>query len=589
MEIVFRTRKVEAFWKWYFKYYQMTAANSPGYQGVAKYRGYLKNACYVIADLDIPEKVIVKGTQLGLTHVLNGFAIWCATERGRSVAFYIVNDGDVDNQSTGFLASSIAHMPAANQQLLNEDINKKDETNTNKIRYFKKGSIRTLGSKSPSNYDAFSCTDIVMDEYSRMPKRIGVSKDDSGESPFDRSKSRMHGVKIKNHIVSSSPEQLGLCQTTELFEEAQIKLSEWVECSGCHEHIIVQFGSVEDEEEGETKEPGLRWDRIETPDGERDNKATAETARYECSCGHSMSHRELCEQDNLTGELRSQDGSIKVDVENDCYLQRDPAGDWHVIDKPFRVGLRLNSLLSPTNTFFHGVKDYLDGVDDIKIGSDSKMQAVVKKYMATAYERIADSMGAIPYLFIKSKYENYQDVSSDDESQHIHMPDQVQMVSGWWDLQNHWIQGLYCGHGYGDEMWILKNMKRVGDPETTNSLDAVLDMMSFKFRKPNGTYLTPRLTGIDSGDRPTIAYSKSLAWGRTRVIPTKGSSAGYEKQIATFPAGPKPSCQGTYMTEVGTIQAKDSIFRRLSMVDQETGEMIVPRSQRYPHTRAKRI
>lgn len=556
-ELIFSRKHVDPFEVWINKHYYLPPESSQSKGENWKSHGYQHNLAYVMGDLSTPEVNIIKGTQLGLSHAANAFALYEVTERGRSVGNWLPRNEDALYYSTVVLSNSIKHIKSVSDQLKVEP-DKKDAENTNKRKGFKKGNIFSRSSDSPSSYDMIPIATAIQDEASRMPRLVKNNKDEVGESPFDKIKSRMEAAEFRKHICFSSPEEVGNCAIDELFQKSQVQLEEQIPCPNCDTYIPLEFGDAK------TKH-GMKWDRVEGEHGKRDNRASSMTAWYQCPCCDGrIDYHQMSEIDDDRGELRNSE--VRLCVEDRCYYRLDENGNCtgEVIDKPYSVGIRIPALFSRTKTWFDGVYEYLEAVDASKEQKISKMMTFVKKYTARAYEHI-QSVAYIKHEFLMARAENYSEC-----------PQEVQAITGWWDLQpeQEYIHGGYVGWGYGEEAWILRNIIKLGSPITTNVLDVVDEMFDHEFVKPNGETLKPIIAGIDSGNKPDPAYNKSRSIGITKCIPTKGTDRVGDS-IIKFPNKPSPNNR-TYLTLIGTVQAKDTIYERYKMTVPGPGYIHIP-------------
>ena len=553
---VFYTKEIPKFHIWLDENYRLSKKTAHS-KGAWSSHGYQRNAAYVMADLDSPEVNIIKGTQLGLSQQANAFAIYEVTERGRSVGCWLPRNEDAIYYAGTMLPAALEEMPDAAAKLLVDDVNKKDASNTNKKRTFEDGQIFTRSAESPSAYDTISISTVLQDEASRHPVKVKrKNTEEAGESPFDAVKSRMDGAQYRKHFAFSSPAGKGECAIDERFEAAEVQLEEYFPCphEECGQFINLDFGDAKESH-------GIRWDRVTKKDGTRDNRATAKSAHYRCpACHERITHRQMVEQDDLFGELRSDE--IRLSIDDDCYYFIDSG---ELAPKPYSVGIRLPGMLSRTKTFFDGVYEYLEAVDELKAGDDSKIQVFVKKYLARAYEP-EETVEAVRHELLTARYEDFG----------AELPDEVQQIVAWWDIQDHYLQGMFIGFGYKEEAWLLKSCISMGDPQTTNSMDMVGEMMNYAFTRKDGSQLTAKLTGIDSGHRPDLAYSASLKYGKTKLIPTKGSSIATHPWIA-FPNKPKVNCKKTFMTVTGPSTLKDLVFGRYRVPGAGPGFLHIPK------------
>ena len=567
LEGVFRTEPVPPYEVWFKENYKF-APQTSHYSEVTDCDpyAYQVNTAFVMGDLDTPECNFIKGTQMGLTHVANGLVIYEPAVRGRNSCMYLpINDAAM-KYSDPMLKYSLNCIPSIQNQLMVDSALKKDSSNTNSQKTLKKGQIHSRSMESASAFDQIQVSTVVMDELSRATNRVKKNKDEEGENPYDAAKSRMEGEKNPKHVAFSSPNEAHICLTNKLYQESQVKLEEQFQCPHCSRYIGLDFGDKK-------ASHGMRWVTQYGKDGERDNLATSMTAMYQCpACHDQFSHQQMCDQDQATGEFRNDE--IRLDIKRRLYFYIDDDGmcTGKVAPKPYSVGVRLPGMLSRTKTFQRGVYEFLNAVDALKQGDNSKMVVFDKKYRAIAYVKKEDLGEKVPYQYLMARFENYSHGYGAGE---FNCPNEVQFVTGWWDLQENYIQGMYVGWGYKEEAWVLKSIMKMGDPRTSNVMDIIDKMRRHEFRKPNGSTIRPRLTGIDSGWQPHLAYDMSNRLSKTQVIPTKGAEQYLAPNI-NFPPTPKSNCSHTFMTNVGKHMMTNLYYGRLKLQDAGGGYIHVP-------------
>ena len=554
---VFESSPIPPFEVWFKENYKFAPQNSHFSEitDCDPYR-YQLNLAFLFGDLDTPEVTVIKGTQLGLTHEANALMIYEPAVRGRNACMYLPRNEDAMQYSDPMLKYALDCIPSIQDQLM-VDALKKDASNTNKKKTLKRGQIYSRSMESPSAFDSIPVSTVVQDEISRATLRVKKSKEEEGENPYDAAKSRMEGQRYRKHIAFSSPGEAQVCLVNKIYEKMQVLLEEQFECPRCKGFIGLDFGDKK-------ASHGMRWETVEGANGKRDNLATSMSACYLCPrCHETFEHHEMIEQDELTGELRNSD--LRLDLEKRCYFYIDEKGECtgKVAPKPYSVGARIPGMLSRTKTFQMGVYEFLEAVDAIKEGDNSKMMVFDKKYRAIAYVKVEDLGEKVPYTYLMARFERYCERGKERE---FNCPDPVQFITGWWDLQENYIQGMYVGWGYKEECWVLKSIMKMGDPRTTNVMDIIDHMRRYEFRKPNGSTMRARLTGIDSGWQPHLAYDMSVKLGKARVIPTKGAKEYLSPNI-NHPDTPKSNCSHTFMTNVGKHQMTNLYYGRMKVQD----------------------
>jgi len=160
------------------------------------------------------------------------------------------------------------------------------------------------------------------------------------------------------------------------------------------------------------------------------------------------------------------------------------------------------------------------------------------------------------------------------------VPDGVQYLTAYADVQDDRIEYEVCGWGAEEESWSISYVRLYGDLSKQQIWDVLANRLRQRFSKSNGDMLDIRLVGIDSGGHYTdevykFARKNGIRW----IIPTKGSSQR-NQPIASFPRKPNQKNK-VYLTLIGTDTAKELIYCRYLVSDPGPGYCHYPVSEDY--------
>jgi phage terminase large subunit GpA-like protein len=133
--------------------------------------------------------------------------------------------------------------------------------------------------------------------------------------------------------------------------------------------------------------------------------------------------------------------------------------------------------------------------------------------------------------------------------------------------------------GSGEESWLIYRRVLTGDPSSIELLRQVGLELHRQFTRADGTVMGVMRWCWDSGGHHSdTVKEQSRKHGLHWVIPIFGAST-YGKAIASFPKK-KDKKSKTYLTEVGTDNAKEVIYNRLKL--QPDGDRPVPGLVHFP-------
>ena len=140
------------------------------------------------------------------------------------------------------------------------------------------------------------------------------------------------------------------------------------------------------------------------------------------------------------------------------------------------------------------------------------------------------------------------------------VPDGVQVLTAWFDVQKDRIEGEIMGWGLGEESWSIEYIRLYGNPLLPDIWNSLSEIIKAEYPGNDGALYPIRKVGVDCGYLTDEVYKFSRAQGRTWVLPTKGHK-DRGRQIQEFPRKPDQRSR-IYRVMVGTDTAKEVIYSR---------------------------
>ncbi len=470
----------------------------------------------------IREVNVVKSARVGYTKMLMANIGYKIQHKRRNVLSYTPTDADSDELMKRHVESMIRDVPVL--LALAPWYGKKHRDNTADAKAFSnKKVVWCLGGKAARNYREKSPDEVIYDELSKFDNDI------EGEgSPTFLGDKRLEGATFKKSIRGSTPGIAGECQITKAAEEASRKMRFHLPCPCCGREQVLKWG-------GPDTEFGIKYTKNDVGEAER--------AWYVCE--HNGCEFEYHQAVEAAKEAR-------WICEKTGIWTRDSI-EWFGSDDqptatPKSVAWYIWTAYSTFTTWLDIVGDWL------KIGSDrDKLKTFVNTTLGETWEE--DEGEKIEWEHLYARREVWE-----------MLPERAVILVGFIDTQDDRYEGRVWAYGLGEESWLVDRWILSGDPASEELRRKVGLRLHDTYRRADGNVLRVAIWGWDSGGHYTDeVYAESRKHGLMWVIPTKGHSI-YGKPIAEFPKTKHKS--GTYLTMIGTDNAKETIYSRLRIQPQ---------------------
>lgn len=386
-----------------------------------------------------------------------------------------------------------------------------------------------LGGKAARNYRGKSADEVIYDELSKFD--ASVEKEGSPTFLGDK---RLEGATFPKSIRGSTPGIDGECQITKAAEESPLLLRYHLPCPHCRREQTLKWGGP--------KSPfGIKFERNQLGEAARAWYVCEHTAcviEYHEAVEAARAGRWICER---TG-IWTRDGM-------DWF---DQAGE--LIDTPPVVSFYIWSAYSTFATWLKIVEDFL------KVKNDREtLIAFVNTTLGETWQE--DQGERVEWEQLHGRREVYPTV-----------PRRAVALTAGIDTQDDRYEGRVWAWGADEECWLVDRWVLTGDPGSEALRKQVRARLRKVYTRADGVRL-PILRGCwDSGGHYTDeVYAESKALGVHWIIPVRGSPT-YGRPIATWPK--KRNKQRVYLVEVGTDNAKETIYARLKIQPSTDGKAV---------------
>jgi len=482
-----------------------------------------------ISNDDIRTITWKKSARVGYTKIIVAAIGYFAEHKKRSQVVYQPTDSDAEDFVKDEIDPMIRDVPVVRN--IFPYYGKKNKTNTLSKKVFKGSTLDVLGGTSSRNYRRLTKDVAILDELDGFVNDVG------GEgSATSLSDARLTTSSFPKSIRGSTPRIKETSQITASLNEADVVLRYHVPCPHCDEMQYLKWG-------GDKAAFGMRW---------KDNNPA--TAHYCCEhCNGSFEYRILSELLEK-GQWRSEDG---VALENELFYQ-----EGKIIDAPEHVGFELWAAYSIFYSWSQLVAEYLRAVKDSKEGQIGKLKSFVNTRLGECWEEDPTEKTNPDNLYNRREHYDAQ------------VPDGVLYLVCGVDTQDDRFEYIVKGYGLHEESWDIDFVRLYGDLSRGQIWATLAEMLRKTYKRRDGSELSIDTVCIDSGGHYTDeVYGFSKKNGLRWIIPIKGSSYP-GKPIATFPR--KKTAKGVYLTEVGTDNAKNTIYQRLNILEPGPGYFHFP-------------
>lgn len=467
---------------------------------------------------------VVKSARLGYTKMLLAAAGYLLEHKKRNILTFSPTDTDAESFMKTHLETMVRDVPVVLDLAPWHGMKHRDNTLSAK-RFANGKQVFVHGGKAARNYREKSVDVVIYDELAAFDEDI-----EKEGSPTTLGDKRLEGSTFPKSIRGSTPKVRGQCQIEAAADESPHKLNFHVPCPHCGEEQILKWG-------GQDAGFGIKWD-----------EGKPETAFYLCEHNGCM-----IKQHELQDESREHSIKDGVWVCSETGIWTRDGIDWfsalhEPIPTPDSITFYLWTVLSPFTTWERIVRDFLKAK-----GSPSKLKTFVNTTLGETWE---DELGEkLEWEAIYGRREVYPQV-----------PDRVVALTGGIDTQDDRYEGRIWGWGKDEECWLIDRWIIYGDPAGPELKRKVAHKLHQGYQRTDGNWMPVMRWCWDSGGHYTDeVYAMSKQQGPYWVIPIKGANK-YGKPIANMPR--KKTAKGVFLTEVGTDNAKETIYNRLKLQPQ---------------------
>jgi len=504
--------------KWTTEFFQVALLNAMGND--------------LIHELNLP-----KSARIGYTKMLMANIAYKLKHKKRSICMWSPTDDDAKGIMKKHVDPMIRDVPLI--RAMAPWFGKKHKDNTEDQKTFDNRKVLWwLGGKAAGNYREKSPDEVGYDELSSFDADINHEG-----SPTFLGDKRLEGATFPKSIRGSTPKLAGSCQITRAAEESAYLLRFHIRCPHCNTEQTLKWG-------GKDEPFGLKWSK--------DERGEVDKAWYLCESGSgcAFEHHEMIEAGP----------SGRYICEKTGVWTRDSMEWFGPDDAPIPTPRRLTfHIWTIYSTFTTWVKI---ADERVKAGKDrGKLKTFVNTTLGEPWEE--DLTERVDWELLHARREVYAS----------EVPVRAVVLTGGIDTQDDRYELRVWAWGAGEESWLVYRRVLYGDPSSAVLKRKVGLELHRMFTRADGAVMRVERWCWDSGGHHSgDVREESRKHGVHWVIPIFGASV-YGKPIASFPRR-KEKKSKTYLTEVGTDNAKEVIYNRLKL--QPDGNRPVPGLVHFP-------
>lgn len=464
----------------------------------------------------------VKSARIGYTKLLMANIGYKLQHKRRNIVMWSPTDTDAKGISKRHVDGLVRDVPVIKE--LAHWFGKKHRDNTIEAKTFSnRKSLWIRGGTASGNYRELSADETIYDELSNFDQDI----EGEGDAVTLGDK-RLDGATYPKSIRGSTPKKAESCQVSKAAGESPIRLRFHVSCPHCKGEQTLKFG-------GKDCEYGLKW--------AKDALGQATKAWYVCEhCSEHFAHQDMVAA-SPHGRWICEATGIWTRDSMDWFDNNDQP-----VRTPKSVAFYCWAIYSTWSTWLKIAEEWLK----VK-GDREKLITFVNTTLGETWEE--DEGEKVEWEHLYARREVWGDI-----------PERAVILVGGIDTQDDRYEGRVWAFGPGEESWLVDRWILYGDPGGEELRKRVGERLKNTYRRSDGVVLRVALWGWDSGGNYTDeVYAESRLHGIRWVIPTKGHSIP-GRQIADFPRTKHKS--GTYLTMLGTENAKELIYSRLKLQPQ---------------------
>lgn len=461
----------------------------------------------------VGEVCVIKGAQLGLTQTA---VHWCGYIMQRVPAPILFVEPTVDvakKVSKQRVQPMLDSTPSLNG--LVAPARARDSGNTHLAKEFTGGELVMTGANSAVGLRFMSARFLVLDEEDGYPMDV-----DGEGPPSELAKNRLSTFSRSKVLRMSTP----LDETTSVIGPAYMAGSRgrfYVPCPHCGVAQWLQWKGVT-----------FTFDGVKQP----------ERAAYLCEHCH-----QLIQEHAKTWML-----------ERGTWVHEDPSNavqSYHVSSLYAPYGWTKVSWGALAKEFLYAAKRAANG--------DTRY---LKKFNNTKLAELWHDRGEqVSAGGLRSRVETYE----------APCPEGVLVLTAAVDVQDSWLEGLVVGWGVEEESWCIVRARFDGSPADPTLWKAVEGWLKQTYTHASGVALRVEAAAVDTRGHHTKEAGTFVRM--TRGLRLFGIQGSTQEGAPLVPPRPKKTkVASTYIYNVGTVAAKDTLFQRFKIADFGPGYIHFP-------------
>lgn len=472
---------------------------------------YLREIMAKLSPQDPCQKIkVMKGTQLGLTEVINNWFLYCMDIRPGPLAMFLPTVDLAKRHSKKKLTPSIQTCLKLNGKV--RESRTRDSGNTILMKEFPGGSLTLAGSNSNAAFRSDSIRDLALDDIDGYPPDVEGEGD-----PCDLAENRTDAYSNRKILMISTPTRKDLSRIEKELQDSDQRLY-FVPCPLCREVQSLEWG-------GRDAEFGLRF----VHDGPK-----VSDVWYECRHCHG-----------------------RIDEYHKTWMMAEENGAQWIPQNPGHpdAGYKLPSFYSPLGwvSWKKIVREFLKA---------HKNPLRMKRWVNTRLAETYEERGSQPdWAMLRNRAEPYRI---------LEVPHGGLLLTAGVDVHPNRLEPFIWAWGRGEECWLIYAGAIWEDPKTDYAWELLDDFLSKPIKHACGADMTITYAAIDAGDQSQLVYEQ-VKKRKYRWFAIKGAKSadapilGVPSDVEIDRAGKKIKF-GLKLWPVGTAKAKMTIYERLPAV-----------------------
>ncbi len=486
----------------------------------------------VITNDAIREVAVQKPSRWGYSKALVGANMYFAVHKKRSGLYYGPTDPYVKLFVNTEVNPVFAVMPCV-QKVFPEWNKKSSSKNKDNHKEYAVAIWEYLGLATPNNMMGHTKQVVLLDEFSR------VKKDPGGEGSVRTVvKRRLEGAAFPKLVAGSSPTIAGEDDLEVMMGEMDVRLQMHLPCPYCDEEQTLKWGGPE-------CDFGIYFD----DEGTKDERA--ESSRYECEhCHKHITYTQLKAME-LNGRWLCPETGIWTEDGYKFYNEK-----YQLVKTPRKVGLWINALysLNLTDGWMGLVREWLD----IE-GDPLKLKAFTNTIFGEFWVELNVHKLDWEVLFNRREVWVGQ------------VPREAVYITAGVDTQGDRIEAYVYAWGAHEESWLIDSWAVLGNLAEAEPWNKAIEWLNQTYKHALGFDMEISRVCWDTGGGFTgKVHAACRKGGIKKFLPIRGAPTS-GKPIANMPKT-RNKKHGTYFFEVGTEDAKDTIYGRYRFNRNPPGE-----------------